>query len=229
MAIKLTWKEFKRFCELNGEGLLRKIAYIPKGKKYEIYVEHKGLIFTTEVTKGTEEGNEFENSFIPNIQPGVDERGLVVYSPTIWDLPGNSKWVGNIGSSLLQFQAQPGIENFFDIQLIEPIYLSGGRYVILNPSDVGVNDYIEFSIIDKDEDGDGFTDVLGVTVPAFGIFQLSKFVEKWWVYGTPVYEFKSHSGEPLIPGLYLRIGYMSTGTVAIDFHGYLYVMTNVSI
>jgi len=224
---KVTWKELKSiFSDI--PQVLKQLVYWRVGKKYKMLLHYKGVLFESEVLINSEDGQDFEQNYKPKIQAGIDERGLPILSPTIADLPGNTKWTGSESNFDLKFTAIAGIENFFDIQLSQRIYLRGGGYVILNTADVHNDDYIEFSIIDKDLNNDGLSDVLGITCPVGSFVELSKFIKRWWVKGRYVYDFESESGEILVPGLFVRIGYRSFGTVNINFNGYLKIIENIS-
>jgi len=220
--MKLTWLIFKEVIS-KYDRRLQGVKYIDLGNMYTIWIEISGRIFECDIYKNTEDAVEFEQNYVPYIKPEYIEGGKYVSSslPVVF---GNTVWCGDENNFDFKFLVIAGYENFFDIQISKSKCLRGGRYIILNPSDVNENDYIEFSIIDKD-------DVLGLfqvyNVPEGGFLELTKFVKKWWVYNTPVYEFKSESYNKVLQGLYIRIGYKSHGTVDIKLQGTLQWIENV--
>lgn len=223
-TVVLTWGEFKNL--LAWGGWWRSFSYVDLGKKYVVWLKVRGRVFETEIYKGTEEASDFEANFKNKVKMSefFDEAGREVVGMGLSVLPGNSCWTGVLGTTELKFEAIAGVENFFDIQIPYKVFLYGGRYTVLNANDVHDDDYIEFSIIDKD-------DVLGLFgvygIPAGGFLELSKFVKRWWVKSSPTYEFLSSDAVYLIPGLYIRVGYRSHGSVNIRFMGGLFIMTDV--
>jgi len=220
--MKLTWTTFKEVISRYDRGL-KGIRYIDLGNMYLVWIEVSGKVFECDVYKDTNDAVEFESNYMPYIRQEYIEGGKFVSSslPVVF---GNTVWRGDEGTHEFKFLITAGYENFFDIQVTKTKCLRGGRYIILNHADVHEDDYIEFSIIDKD-------DVLGLFqvygVPQGGFLELTKFVKKWWVYNVPVYEFKSESYNKVLQGLYIRIGYKSHGTVDIKLCGTLQWLENI--
>lgn len=111
--------------------------------------------------------------------------------------------------------------SFLDVKMDEDTRLSSGEMWILNSTIqyVTENDYVEMSIIDKD-------DILGLFsyygVPAGGVIELSKFVKTNYVkhgnaddgYYTKI-SFTKEIATAIRKGLYVRIGYYSDSTSSI--------------
>jgi len=116
--------------------------------------------------------------------------------------------------------------NIFDEQLANPIKLYGGAYWI-NHSDVSKvsdDDYVEFSIVDKD-DVLGMFGMYGLSVANGDIIELSKFVKRDYVKkGDPSNGYFSDlvsnaTGAYSLPtGLYTRVYYFSYGETPITLN-----------
>jgi hypothetical protein len=207
--IELTWGEFKNLVLTHD--LLRCVNYVDLGRYYLLWVSVENVLFRCQVYKNSFEASEFEvlRDKIP-VQERYDEVGRRVLARGLSVLPGNTVWAGAMNGVDFRFGITAGVENFFDMQLDRNKFLWGGRYVIVDEAAINVNDYVELSIIDKDNVL-GLFDVYGV--PPGGFLELKKFVKKWWVYKTPVFEFVSEDATYLLQGLYIRCGYRSFGTV----------------
>lgn len=115
------------------------------------------------------------------------------------------------------FTATAGATNFFDEVVTSIIRLRGGIYQVSNNGDATVNDYIEFSVIDKD-DVTGLFGPNGLTV-GNDIIELSKFLKTEYI--DPANPNEVNLQTPgytvVIPGLYFRTTYHSTGATNITF------------
>lgn len=138
-------------------------------------------------------------------KPKITQDGGQVVSLTYGITPENSQWKGYI------FQAKAGQTTFFDIQITTEIRLQGGYYQILNYQDIGWNglqrDYIEFSIIDKD-DVLGLFSQYGLNKENGDILEIKKFVKNAYVLEKDTFIDK-YSVFPVLQGLYFRIAYNS--------------------
>jgi len=212
--MKLTWEQFKvLILQFKGE---RAIRFADFDSFYLLWIDIGNMVFSCEIIKPGDEATDFENNFKQFIVKEFDTTGYKINVPTFTYFGGNSLWTGASNGTILKFTAVAGLENFFDILISEMAYLRGGFYKIKNVNDVHDDDYLEFSIIDKDN-------ILGYG----SMFELSKFVKKWQVKEYPEFQFISESAELLMPGLYYRIGYKSYGTVDINFKGALWWVTNI--
>jgi len=120
--------------------------------------------------------------------------------------------------------------NIFDIQVKHACKLYGGEYWISEETanNVHSNDYIEMSIIDKD-DILGFFSTYGLDKSKGDILELTKFVVREYVkkgnkldgyYGDLVSGVNGVSDIPV--GLYIRIYYFSHGNEPVTFISKLY-------
>ena len=143
----------------------------------------------------------------------VDSSGLPVTAPTFeWDGNRNGKWEGQL------YTATAGVENFFDIAVPATCELRGGWYQLLeSPAKAVINDYIEFSVIDKD-DVLGLFSTYGLTVGE-DVLELNKFLKKGYVNpnSTSGEEYIVRGSSTILQGLYLRVGYKSTGLEDVKF------------
>ena len=150
--------------------------------------------------------------------------GSPIYSTTFEDVQGlypKKKMYKNIvvASQL----------NFFDIVLEVEKRICGGEYWIVNAdsSKVHEDDYIEFSVVDKDNVL-GLFALYGLQV-GVDILELCKFVINDYVkkgnddsgYHTQLYEVVKGTTK-VIPGLYYRVSYDSHGTENIGFMWRIY-------
>jgi len=120
------------------------------------------------------------------------------------------QWVGDYET------ANNGATNIFDVLVTTEKRLRGGWYEIMDDNAV-IGDYIEFSVVDKD-------DVLGLfeilEIPEGGFLELRKYVEKDYVNPKAAgirQTFVGNSAFPVIAGLYLRATYVSTGSNDVIF------------
>ena len=102
-------------------------------------------------------------------EPILNRDNIPVYSPTYSYYPDNLKptfkgW---------RYTATAGTQSIFDIEVTSEIRLQGGICHVHNPSDVVSGDYVEFSVVDKD-DVLGLFDSLGLTV-GVDVLELAKF------------------------------------------------------
>jgi hypothetical protein len=153
----------------------------------------------------------YENSYTPS--PGtLNDDGRVIYSPTFEDILGmDMKWKGVL------HQAQPGVMNCFDQLVTTELRLRGGWYELLNPDQTLKEDYLEFSVIDKD-DVLGLFAQYGLTVGE-DFLELKKYVVKEHVNKNANGRnmFQARSAFRIMAGLYFRACYHSYGQTAIDF------------
>jgi len=121
---------------------------------------------------------------------------------------------------MYKFTASAGIKTFYDIEVTTELRISGGEMWVENPTAVRDDDYVEFSVVDKN-------DVLGY-FPLFGyqiginVLEIKKFVKTDYLKknianeGYSSYLPSDLHGDPVIPGLFFRIGIKSTGTSPIQ-------------
>lgn len=109
-----------------------------------------------------------------------------------------------------------GQTTFVDFEITTELELKGGIYGILNFDDIHKDDYIEASLIDKDNIL-GLFSLYGLT-PGVDILELDKFLKTWHPkYFNRVERFMADLGVlPMIIGLYLRFAYNSSGSTDIE-------------
>jgi len=119
--------------------------------------------------------------------------------------------------------------NMFDVEVTTEREICGGEYwaIVNNRNDVHIDDFVEFSIIDKN-DVLGYFVYYGLTV-GVDILELSKFIlsdyiKKGWngyEYYTQCFEMiKGTSG--VVPGLFYRAQVESFGTIDYNFWWRIY-------
>lgn len=140
-----------------------------------------------------------------------NEDGLPIVAPTFEETQGLTVvWKGSL------YIATAGALNIFDEAVTTQIKVRGGWYELMDTNAV-VGDYIEFSIIDKDDVLGLFT-TYGLTV-GVDVLELKKFIRKEYV-NPNIYmrqEFASDGASTVYAGLYIRIAYLSTGANDVQF------------
>jgi len=113
-------------------------------------------------------------------------------------------------------EATAGSTNIYDTVVTTEKRLRGGWYELLDDNAV-VGDYVEFSVVDKD-DVLGLFVLFGLTV-GVDVLELRKYVKKDYV--NPVnrtrQSFIGNSAFTVCAGLYLRSTYVSTGSTNVKF------------
>lgn len=140
-----------------------------------------------------------------------DDYGRMISVPSFEDVLGrDTRWKGYL------FTTQPGVQNIFDVKLVDEEFFRGGWYEILGGTPQ-LGDYIEFAVVDKD-------DVLGLfsqygLVVGTHVLELQKYVQQEFVnpVSTRREVFQANSVYQSFLGLYGRIIYVSTGSEAVTF------------
>ena len=143
---------------------------------------------------------------IYDFSPRTDE-GYPVSAPTFEATGGlHPQWHGHL------YDVSAGSYNIFDEPITVEKQLRGGWYEFFDSSPV-VGDYIEFSVVDKD-DVLGLFPVYGLTVGQ-DIIELKKYVKTEYInpagYGQR-HEIVAKSTFVVTAGLYLRTSYHSEGS-----------------
>lgn len=147
----------------------------------------------------------------------VDANGNPVFAPTFENVNMDVRWEGAL------YTATAGAQSMFDRPIVTELKLRGGWYELLDNNPV-VGDYIEFSIVDKDN-------VLGLFAPlglivGTDVLELAKFVKTDYI--SPIDHgrqgFIARSAFDVMGGLYFRTTYHSTGAndvkIKVVFHTY---------
>jgi hypothetical protein len=136
----------------------------------------------------------------------TDELGNPVQAPTFENTNGlHPQWVGHL------YTATAGATNIFDQVVTTEKQLRGGWYELMDATAV-LNDYIEESIVDKDDVLGLFT-TYGLTL-GVDVLELKKYVKKEYVNPSSVNQrqvFMVNSVFSIAAGLYIRTIYESTG------------------
>jgi hypothetical protein len=140
-----------------------------------------------------------------------DTGGRTIVSPTFEDTQGLSTiWKGHL------YTAAPNSLNIFDEKVTTQLKLRGGWYKLLD-STANVGDYVEFSIIDKDNIL-GLFGMFGLTVGT-SVLELKKFVRSEYVSPNDMtrQDFVTGGASEVMAGLYFRTYYLNTGSSEIKF------------
>jgi len=183
------------------------IEAIDKNKKYECEINN--IDNSTEFT-------DFEANYKSKCNRQLEllnSDGVAIYSPTLEDMMGRHTLKIGYKATVISPAA-----NYFDNVISEQLSLCGGEYWV-NQEDldkVHEDDYVEFSIIDKDNVL-GLFSYYGLT-QGTDILELNKFVRTDYVKKGNINEgyysdlSKSVKGaNGLIVGLYSRVKYTSCG------------------
>lgn len=148
---------------------------------------------------------------MPNELEGItinsySKEGGLVMSQTYGETSHNPVWKKR------KHIANAGETTFFDIEITTEIKLESGGYKIINIEDIGTDDYIEFSIIDKNDIySPGLFSQIGLTIGE-DILEIHKFVRTEFIDTENWTNFEVNSARVFTvkQGLFLRIAYNST-------------------
>jgi hypothetical protein len=145
-------------------------------------------------------------------QPNKDENGNTVQAPTFENTGGlHPQWVG------YKYTATAGALSFFDELVTVEKQLRGGWYELMDSNPV-IGDYIEESVIDKD-DVLGLFSTYGLT-QGVDVLELKKYVKTEYINPAGVNTrqmFQAASTFAIIAGLYIRTAYNSVGANDVVF------------
>jgi hypothetical protein len=139
----------------------------------------------------------------------ISQDGGVRFAPTFEDTSDlQPQWEGHL------YKATAGATSIFDEVVDVEKKIRGGWYEVYSGAVLG--DYIEFSVVDKD-DVLGYFTPLGLVVGQ-DVLELQKYVRKEYVNpgSGGRNTFMANSVWPLIPGLYMRTTFVSTGDDDVD-------------
>jgi hypothetical protein len=114
------------------------------------------------------------------------------------------------------YTATAGALSIFDEEVTAALKIRGGWYSLITAGQAVAGDYLEFSVVDKE-------DILGLFA-TYGldpgdVLELKKYVKKDYI--TPGYlgrnEFEVGGAFPLVAGLFMRTAYTSIGEVDVTF------------
>jgi hypothetical protein len=137
----------------------------------------------------------------------------VIVSPTFEDSVGLAPiWRGNHNVAVA------GATSIFDVLITSERRLRGGWYELLMRDEAMIGDYIEFSVVDKD-DLFGYFSYYGLTVGT-DVLELKKYVFNEYICPSRVgnrNEFITGGVFLVMPGIYFRTTYHSFGSTDVNF------------
>lgn len=139
----------------------------------------------------------------------ISQDGGVRFAPTFEDTNDlQPQWEGHL------YKATAGATSIYDEVVDVEKRIRGGWYEIFGGAVLG--DYVEFSVVDKD-DVLGYFTPLGLIVGQ-DVLELQKYVRKEYVNpgAGGRNNFMANSVWPLIPGLYMRTTFVSIGSEDVD-------------
>lgn len=155
----------------------------------------------------------------------VNDNGDRIFAPTLDDVAGFYPKKRCYKETVVK-----NTENFFDYEVTSEKRINGGEFWIFpgDESRVHEDDYIEFSIIDKN-DVLGLFATYGLSVANGDILELVKFVQNDYVkkgnvadgYHSQLYEGIKGTNR-VMAGLFMRVSYSSHGTDDLKFLWRLY-------
>lgn len=136
-----------------------------------------------------------------------------ILAPTFEDSFGLAPiWRGNLNV------ATAGATSIFDVLISSERRLRGGWYELLVADEAVLGDYVEFSVVDKD-DTLGYFAYYGLTL-GVDVLELKKYVFTEYVNPNRVgvrQEFTTGGVFRVVPGIYFRTTYVSTGANPVNF------------
>jgi len=142
----------------------------------------------------------------------VNAAGYPLSAPTFEDTGGlQPQWKGHL------YTATAGATSLFDELVVTEKHLRGGWYELVDSNAV-VGDYVECSIVDKD-DVLGLFAMYGLTV-GVDVLELQKYIKTEYVNPVTTGQrqvFLANSTFAIVAGLYIRTIYESTGTADVKF------------
>lgn len=188
----------------------------------EVFAVDGSVVFLAEIYTGavpynidaTENAADLED-FQANYQSQSNKsnkqrasNGAEITAPTFEDTGGvYPKWVGHL------YDVTAGATNIFDELITTEQQLRGGWYEMMD-TNAAIGDYIEESVIDKD-DVLGYFSAYGYTV-GVDVLELKKYVETEYINPLQIGNrqvFQANSTFAIVAGLYTRTVYRSVGTV----------------
>lgn len=208
--MQVTWSELKDFVDSRNLS----IQWIELFGRYQLIAFDGPFSLETSILKSdptNDDQLDFETNYKSKGNKQFTTNGHTIIAPTLeYDLDLRNIWKG------YKYTATAGSQSFFDEQVTQELKLRGGWYSLLN-SNAEIGDYVEFSIIDKD-DVLGYFQYYGLTVGQ-DVLELSKFVRTDYVNPTSFgrQEFAANSASDVVAGLYFRTTYKSVGASDVTF------------
>jgi len=224
MKINTTWTGLKVLLTL--KGIPCQFYELPDKDIYYVFAVDNNVTYECQIDKDSTEATEFETNYKTTANTVMsqavslsdedrDSEGHLTVSQTFHHL-------GMVSArKCYKFTATSNQTTFYDIEVTTELRIAGGLCWVRNTTDVHDDDYIEFSIVDKD-DVLGLFSTYGLTVGE-DVLELSKFIRTEYIKkGSSDDGYKMNfepveiHGEPIIAGLYMRIAYTSYGNTDIN-------------
>jgi len=206
MEREINWEEFKTFISLS----VSKLYFTENAEEYFLWTLIDGLTASTIIDKEdldiVADFETYKSKF--NLR-GYSSDGATSVSLTFGETNELPLWSGS------KHLCPAGEVSFFDIEMTEIYKLVSGTYSVYNWEQANLEDYIEISVIDKN-DVLGLFSTYGLTVGT-DVIEINKFVKKSYVWEKDN-GFESIYGSKLnIPlGLFIRIAYNSFGVTDMN-------------
>jgi len=220
--MKVIWKDFKKFIDALDQWEI--VRYIDAGSEVFLFYQNSGLSFNCKIKKDSAEWNQFL-TYKNKIDDSVAAEGIDRY---VSRYPyGRTYYEHGFKKVTSGGTPDPTFVDFFDFKLGTDfevgsdgyVWLLGGGFVVTTAADD--NDYIEFSIIDKD-DVLGLFSNYGLTVGQ-DILELVKYIKNHPVIQDKWFDVNPEQATRLVNGLYLRMTYNAYVTETVTVKGKFYL------
>ena len=212
----VNWTEFKVFLDLKTS----KLHYTESINEYFLWTQIDGVLLNCSIDK--EEDLDDATDFLLNTAkfnlPSVSSEGATSVSLTFGETGELPLWSGS------KHLCTAGEVSFFDIELTEIYKLVSGKYIVKNWEEADIEDYVEISVVDKN-DVLGLFSTYGMVVGTH-VLELNKFVKKDYIWEKDG-GFESIYGSKLnlSLGLFIRISYNSFGSVNMNIKANMFGFT----
>lgn len=209
--MEIEWSEFKKIVDLKSLS----IQFIEHSNNYHLRLVDGSFMLDCIIPLDPNNSDtlDFESNYKSKGNSKLEKRneeGYAVLAPTFEDAQGlTTVWKGHL------YVAQPNSLNIFDELIVTQLKLRGGWYKLLDNGTLG--DYLEFSIIDKDNVL-GYFDYFGLTVGQ-DVLELKKFVRTEYISpeSKSRNDFASGGASEVMAGLYFRTYYYNSGNEVVNF------------
>jgi len=210
--MEVIWTEFKKFVQDKDLS----IQFVEAQGNYHLkaFDGYFSLDCILPIGVDNPDTNDFEANFKVAGNKKLEQRnsdGYIVSAPTFEDAQGlTTVWKGHL------YTAQPNSLNIYDEVVTTQLRLRGGWYKVLSTG-ANIGDYVEFSIIDKDNVL-GLFAYFGLTVGQ-DVLELKKFVKTEYINPLSLerQDFVSGGASEVMAGLYFRTYYYNSGLTAVKF------------
>lgn len=222
MDINKDWDSLKELIDNKSLNLQYNEPY--QKDYYEVFAVEGPIVYHAIIDKSSIEASELEGSYLSNCNSAITEKAILsgvnkdmygnyLFSPTFSDTPGEPKWQDKKWSAIAGSATSSAV-SFHDIQITTEVRIRGGEWFVQNFENVHENDFIELSIVDKD-DSLGLFSLYGYTV-GIDIIELAKFIKTSYIFKQErIFKEEMLNSFPVVTGLYLRMAYTSYGNTNI--------------